>query len=1212
MIRSGIGVKSMWVGSTWRRLWFAVAVVSLFTWLGPKAAGAAAEPPSFFTQFPEDAVPGSEAGRMSEPKAVGIDPVTHHVFIAEWQQGFVANNNRISEFTPWGEFVKAFGWGVRDGSAELQVCTEETGCQKGLEGSAAGQFERPNGLAFDAAGNLYVFERRNSRVQKFDPTVGPEGEDVEFVLQFGGAGSGEGQFFIENLFGVDGNYIAMDPSDAVTAGGTLYVADKGRIQAFDNEGNLEFQFPLPKDLNPGALAFDPASGDLYFAFNQEAPFFIARPEIYRFDPVSGEEVGDPLVPDVGGEEIKDAPVALAVDPVGNLYVVDDPPGAAPDTQPRVLKFDSAGNLLAEFDAIQPTEVENILSIQEPGLAAATVGKATDEIDVYVSHARSTPGVASVKVYGAVPDPDVVGPPPLVPPTIKEQYALSVNATEATVRAAINPHFWDDATYYVEYGTVDCATGPCGSYPAPPGSLLTTKVVGNAIDTAGVILDGLAPGTKYSYRFVSQSTGSGGEAVKGPTVSFTTPSLAPPPPPCPQNAAFRPGTAANLPDCRAYEMVSPVQKNGADIAVVFNATGYPAGFDQGASSGDAVSFAAYRSFGDAISAPYTSQYLASRSDSGWASNAINAPREGPSLLEGKNIDANYKALSPGLASGWLLHDTKPTLDPKAPPGYANLYRRDNATGAFEALIATKPPSTAAAKFRPEVQGHGGECTVFRANDKLTANALANGKYQLYEACEGQPLALVSVLPAGNPAAEASAGTGSGSVEVPDDRNNRVIGAVSADGQRVFWSDKESGLGKLHARLGGSQTIALSKGAAQFWAAAGDGSRAIFSEGETLYEFEVGKDAKEAGSPIAGEVAGIMGASADASVVYLVSREALDAGASAGELNLYLYEAGGFRFIATLAAADAGVGGGLGPLKSSPVFHAAQVTPDGGAVAFSSVAPLTGYDNTDAVSGKADSEVFVYRAGPDRLVCASCDPSGARPTGREVKITEVSAEAPQPTAAQLPTARSQLHSPRVISANGNRVYFNSYVPLISGDTNGKADVYQWEALGEGNCAVGALGYDAAFAGCVNLISAGKGPQDSTFVDASATGRDVFFKTGRSLLPQDPGLIDVYDAREGGGFPLQGPPPPECEGEACQSPAPAPSDPTPSSQAFQGPGNLRPPAKCPKGKRKAKRKGKQACVKKKTHKRKSAKHRRPANKRGKGRNKGKRAGKAGRGSR
>jgi len=42
-------------------------------------------------------------------------------------------------------------------------------------------------------------------------------------------------------------------------------------------------------------------------------------------------------------------------------------------------------------------------------------------------------------------------------------------------------------------------------------------------------------------------------------------------------------------------------------------------------------------------------------------------------------------------------------------------------------------------------------------------------------------------------------------------------------------------------------------------------------------------------------------------------------------------------------------------ATPIHHAAQVSPDGGAVTFISTASPSGYDNTDQISGKADSEV-----------------------------------------------------------------------------------------------------------------------------------------------------------------------------------------------------------------------------------------------------------------
>ena len=114
-----------------------------------------------------------------------------------------------------------------------------------------------------------------------------------------------------------------------------------------------------------------------------------------------------------------------------------------------------------------------------------------------------------------------------------------------------------------------------------------------------------------------------------------------------------------------------------------------------------------------------------------------------------------------------------------------------------------------------------------------------------------------------------------------------------------------------------------------------------------------------------------------------------------------------------------------------------------------------------------------------------------------------------------------------------------------------------------------YRSSNGGCLSLISSGESPTDSEFIDASADGTDVFFATNSSLLPQDPGLIDIYDARAGGGYP----PPPNllaaCEGEACQGPLAPPNDPTPSSSAFEGAGNVAAAKKRAKHKKKTRQK-------------------------------------------
>jgi hypothetical protein len=106
----------------------------------------------------------------------------------------------------------------------------------------------------------------------------------------------------------------------------------------------------------------------------------------------------------------------------------------------------------------------------------------------------------------------------------------------------------------------------------------------------------------------------------------------------------------------------------------------------------------------------------------------------------------------------------------------------------------------------------------------------------------------------------------------------------------------------------------------------------------------------------------------------------------------------------------------------------------------------------------------------------------------------------------------------------------------------DVYEWEAKGEGSCALAA--------GCISILSNGALPQGASFADASADASDAYFLTAASLLPQDPGSMDLYDAKVGGGFPEPQPQIP-CEGDACQVLPAVPTEPSLATLA-KGAGN------------------------------------------------------------
>ncbi len=241
---------------------------------------------------------------------------------------------------------------------------------------------------------------------------------------------------------------------------------------------------------------------------------------------------------------------------------------------------------------------------------------------------------------------------------------------------------------------------------------------------------------------------------------------------------------------------------------------------------------------------------------------------------------------------------------------------------------------------------------------------------------------------------------------------------------------------------------------------------------------------------------------------------------------------------------------------PGAGTARVSADGETLLFLSQAELTGYDNTDQATGEPDSEVFLYETGGGgTLRCLSCNPTNARPLG------------PATIPGAIANGTTRIYKPRNLAAGGRRVFFDSADALVPADSDGRPDVYQWEAQGSGSC--------AKPGGCLGLISGGRSGEAS-FIDASESGADAFFLTEASLIGQDPGSVDLYDARVGGGFP-EPTTPIECTADACQPLPEPPEDPTVGT-TIPGPPNppLRvPKPRCPKGTHRVVRHGKTRCV-------------------------------------
>lgn len=627
--------------------------------------------------------------------------------------------------------------------------------------------------------------------------------------------------------------------------------------------------------------------------------------------------------------------------------------------------------------------------------------------------------------------------------------------------------------------------------------------------------------------------------------------------CP-NAQLRTGYSANLPDCRAYEQVTPTNKDNSDPFVTGVPTGSPGGFEASV-AGDRFAYTSIYRYPDTQA--YGPSYLATRGTS-WASQSVSVPQSVnlATLCNFNSMVAYTPDLSKGIFQDGRSQPGCGTDDPPIvagePEGVQNLFLRDNATGTYRLLSpnpVTGSPGDAIFDGASSDLSH----VIFEDSAQLTADAPAAGPGQtnLYES-DGGAVSLVTQVPS----APATSCTGAACTAVIGQlAASGLSGAhlaaenmISRDASRVYFNAN----GNLYLREGGVSTVQIDAPAAgapgpggggQFMAAGADGSKAFFTDdasagltadtvsgsGPNLYEYDVPTgtltDITPVGDP---EVqicpsglgqnvpgCGFSGISDDGSYLYFVADGSLAPGATAGQPNLYLWHGGTMTLVATLSSGDVNDWGNTAP----NLYLSARVSPSGRYLVFQSVKSLTGYDNHDASTGNPDIELFRYDASAGSLACVSCLPSGAAPTA------DTTIDAPQTSGY---TSFVYL-LPRTVIDTG-QVFFDTREALVPADTNGVNDVYEYED------------------GQPRLLSGGTDPADSLFLDATPDGSNVFFGTRQQLAAGDgDGAYDVYDARVGGGFPQ--PPVTACTGESCKPPpASAPPPPTSASVTFAGPGN------------------------------------------------------------
>ncbi len=1163
---------------------------------------------------------GSGAGQFDRPASVAIDndsasPSHHDIYVSD------RGNFRVQRLDPTGAFVWTVGEGVNK-TTSAGLCTKASGnaCGAGAQSEAEGGFTGAPIVGLGPSGFLYTLDDLSGpgsfikqRLQRFHSSgalILPQAILFEGASNFvhalavdavGNAwvssqGEGLRKYSpagtllvgpIDSELTFRPASLAFDTAGTLYAGQHVFVKEDSRgfnlLTAYDAAGNILRRFAYTDSFDAsdsinGLAAHTSAFGDVFFSRLEGGIDYVSAPPPGPVVPALSVEV--PVIGSVKATAVAEVNPEGKATQVHFEYLTEQ----AYDEQGEsftggATKSTSTIPLGAEGFALKTTEA--VLGCPNPAKEAAEpLNKCLLPETTY-----------RFRVVATNPDGEgegtVEGPPFTTKKSIEvgDIYATEVGTDTARLNAEVNP-FGVPATGYFEYVEED-AFQESGFATASKVPDVDNEGVpldfgsGEAFVTRSVSIYPLEPGTTYHYRIVADNPLIDPIAGETKTLQTFEPLQAEP---CPQNEASRIGPGALLPDCRAYEMVSPLDKAGVDIRVLPSSVSPFSTelIEQSSPSGQRLAYGSARAFGDAASAPVTSQYIAQRiAGQEWRTHGINPPRGRAILSAVQQFRTEFQAFSPDLCEAWIAPFADPPLTEAAVAGFVNLYRRSDRLCGEERYEALAPPFAPSEGIFPELLGVSadGSQAIFHTKGKLTANATA-GQRQLYESVQNEALRLVCVLPDGK---AHKAGCTAGSTEGGQTLAT-LKGAISSDGERIFWSDKARGEGRLYVRIGGSQTLAVSKvgeeaagtaGSSWFWGAAADGSRVIFTTSLTgtsvfnLYGFDV--DGEET-TLLAKRVRGVMGLSADASRVYFVSEDVLASGATEGKPNLYLQdestEGGGTEFVATLASADL-----EGAVDQEASSHTSRISHDGTHAIFASTAPLTGYDNDHASGGIPTAEIYRYDAEADELICASCNPSGARPAGR----------------ATIPPFQTGMHAARVLSEDGSRLYFESEDTLVARDTNGRKDVYQWEEEGTGGCDEADAGFSAPSGGCIELISSGQSELDSRFVESSPSGDDVFLATASSLLPQDQGLVDIYDARVGGGLPIPAPRAPTCEGEACQSVPAAPDDPTPASSAFRGAGNVVEGVKprCAKGK--VRRKGR--CVGRKQNRSKRANRNRRA---------------------
>jgi hypothetical protein len=598
-------------------------------------------------------------------------------------------------------------------------------------------------------------------------------------------------------------------------------------------------------------------------------------------------------------------------------------------------------------------------------------------------------------------------------------------------------------------------------------------------------------------------------------------------PCPNAAIRGQQNSTQLPNCRAYELVTPVDKNGGDASTALTSS----------PDGNRMAFYSPTAFAGAPSNSAINSYVAVRGTDGWMTHAMVPKVEAPNL--GLNGGYHFADFTEDLSESISL-----TRSGAAELNVQNVFIT-KLDGSVSWLTAPTIPGTPIDDKLYVGRSLDGSHLVFEAAQPFSDEATAADGHQVWEWVNDR-MRLASILPDGTvPAATgASLGNGiNGSVAKGTGFGGTLTQptVVSEDGSRIFFGLGGGGVAnRVFVRIDGTETRELSVSQrtgsigqspllTTFEGASADGNVGVFSSPDQLtndatpnggvyaYDLRTGVLrflSSGAADPSGAQIEAVPQVSRDGSRVYFLAKSVLVPGKGvAGGHNLYVSGPDGVSFIATLGDDDAQNWintFGLGNLLTN------KTSRDGRYFVFQSWEQITSFDN------RGHEEVYLYDAYTKTLACVSCGSAG-HVAGGDASIVAN----PVPRGGTVLT--SQSGRPRVFTDDSSRIFFQTSDPLVSEDVNDVTDVYEYRTE----------------TGEVVLLSSGRGGYDSEIADNSPDGRDVYIFTRDSLLKRDTdgGSKDIYDARVDGGLPDDPPEATPCVDDACQPivrAAPTPSAP------------------------------------------------------------------------